>query len=125
MYYYEIIYIVHPALQAGHFEDVINKVTERIKDLKGNILFFENWGKKKLAYLIQKQKFGTYIILQCQVSSDNIGELSNDFEHNTNIIRYLITKIDKTDLMDEKNVEPKEIVEPEKNVEPEENVEKQ
>ena len=37
MYYYEIVYIVHPALQAGHLDDTINKINDKIKNLKGRI----------------------------------------------------------------------------------------
>tara|TARA_B100001750_G_C15424391_1_gene554686 strand:+ start:752 stop:1195 length:444 start_codon:yes stop_codon:yes gene_type:complete len=106
MYYYEIVYIVHPALQAGHLDDTINKINDKIKQLKGKVLFFENWGKKKLSYLIQKQKFGTYIILQCQLNGKDVGELNNDFEHNANIMRHLVSKIDEDHIMEQKNVQP-------------------
>ena len=53
MNYYEIVYIIHPALQAGHLDDTINKVNEKVIALKGRVLNFDNWGKKKLAYLVQ------------------------------------------------------------------------
>ena len=102
MYYYEIVYIVHPALQAGHLDDTINKINDKINHLKGKVLFFENWGKKKLSYLIQKQKFGTYIIMQCELNGKDISDLNNDFEHNANIIRHLVTKIDKEDIMEQR-----------------------
>ena len=51
MNYYEIVYIVHPALQAGHFDDIVNKINDKIEKLKGDVLYFENWGKKKLSYI--------------------------------------------------------------------------
>ena len=103
MSYYEIVCIIHPALQAGHLEDTIKQINDKIDSSKnGKMIYQENWGKKKLSYLIQKQKYGTYYIFQCMINGQFINELSDEFQHNTNIIRYLITKIDETQLMKEK-----------------------
>ena len=102
MNYYEIIYIVHPALQAGHLDDSVNQINKKVKDAGGEILYFDNWGKKKLSYLIQKQKYGTYILFQCKVGGEKIADLSIEFEHNTNILRHLISKITEDDIMEQK-----------------------
>ena len=104
MNYYEVVYIVHPALQAGHLDDTVNQINKKIEDLKGDILFFDNWGKKKLSYLIQKQKYGTYILFQCKINGDRINEIASEFEHNTNILRHLISKIEEEDIIKEKSV---------------------
>ena len=102
MNYYEIIYIVHPALQAGHLDDTVNQINKKMKDAGGEILYFDNWGKKKLSYLIQKQKYGTYILFQCKVGGEKIADLSLEFEHNTNILRHLISKITEDDIIEQK-----------------------
>tara|TARA_Y100001960_G_C14445085_1_gene714479 strand:- start:15 stop:512 length:498 start_codon:yes stop_codon:yes gene_type:complete len=102
MNYYEIIYIVHPALQAGHLDDSVNQINKKVKDAGGEILYFDNWGKKKLSYLIQKQKYGTYILFQCKVGGEKIADLSIEFEHNTNILRHLISKITEDDIIEQK-----------------------
>ena len=105
MSYYEIVCIIHPALQAGHLEDTIKQINDKINSSKnGKMIYQENWGKKKLSYLIQKQKYGTYYIFQCMIDGQFINGLSDDFQHNTNIIRYLITKVDETQLMKEKKI---------------------
>jgi len=103
MSYYEIVCIIHPALQAGHLEDTIKQINDKITSSKnGKVIYQENWGKKKLSYLIQKQKYGTYYIFQCELDGQFINELSDEFQHNTNIIRYLVSKIDGVQLMKEK-----------------------
>jgi len=104
MNYYEIIYIVHPALQAGHLDDTVNQINKKVKDAGGEILYYDNWGKKKLSYLIQKQKYGTYILFQCKVGGEQIADLSIEFEHNTNILRHLISKITEDDIMEQKTI---------------------
>jgi ribosomal protein S6 len=72
MNHYEILYIIHPALQAGHLDDTMKTVSEKIEHFKGKVLIQSNWGKKKLAYPIIKQKFGTYIFIQCTIDGIKI-----------------------------------------------------
>ena len=112
MNYYEIIYIVHPALQAGHLDDTVNQINKKVKDAGGEILYYDNWGKKKLSYLIQKQKYVTYILFQCKVGGEKIADFSIEFEHNTNILRHLISKITEDDIMEQKTTnQEQEVVE--------------
>ena len=105
MNFYEIVYIVHSALQAGHLDDTVNQINKKIDQLKGEILFFENWGKKKLSYLIQKQKYGTYIFFQCKIDGKKINDLTSEFEHNANILRHLISKITEDEILESKVVD--------------------
>ena len=102
MNYYEIVYVIHPALQAGHLDDIINQTNKKVEQLNGEILYFDNWGKKKLSYLIQKQKYGTYILFQCKIEGNTISELASDFDHNVNVLRHLITKITKNEILENK-----------------------
>ncbi len=110
MSYYEIVYIVHPALQAGHLDDTVNQINKKIEQLKGEVLFFENWGKKKLSYMIQKQKYGTYILFQCKIDGQKINELTSEFEHNANILRHLISKVTEDEILESKEIEPDQSV---------------
>ena len=105
MNYYEIVYIIHPALQAGHLDDIISQVNKKITNLNGKILYQDNWGKKKLSYLIQKQKYGTYVLIQCMIDGNSINEISTEFELNTNILRHLVSKIDENDIFEQKVTE--------------------
>ena len=106
---YETMYIIHPALQAGRLDDIISSVDNKISNLKGKKLFFDNWGKKKLSYEIDKQKYGTYVLLQFSLSGKNVHDLMDEFEHNANILRYLINKIDKNRLISQSKKEKTEI----------------
>ena len=114
MNHYEILYIIHPALQAGHLDDTIKTVSEKIEHFKGKVLIQSNWGKKKLAYPIIKQKFGTYIFIQCTIDGIKINDLNSEFEHNANILRHLITKIEEEDIIEQNNLS--EYIEKEKQV---------
>ena len=102
MNFYETMYIIHPALQAGRLEDIISTVDAKIETLHGKKIYFENWGKKKLSYAIDKQKYGTYILMQFSMKGDGIKEVMDEFEHNTNILRYLINRIEQEDILEQK-----------------------
>jgi len=106
MNFYETMYIVHPALQAGRLDDIVDNINTKIDGLKGKRLYIDNWGKKKLSYAIDKQKYGTYILVQFEMGGNNVYELSNEFEHNGNILRYLINRIEKTDILEQKEIAP-------------------
>ena len=102
MNFYETMYIIHPALQAGRLDDMIDSVHKKIDSLDGKRLYSDNWGKKKLSYAIDKQKYGTYVLMQFSMDALNVKELSHEFEHNSNILRYLTNKIEKTDVLESK-----------------------
>ena len=102
MNHYETVYIVHPAIQEGRLNDIISKFHNKLSKLKGEVLYIENWGKKKLAYAIDKQKYGTYIMCQYSLDGQNVKEISQELELNPNILRYLTNKIEKTDVLESK-----------------------
>ena len=64
MMYYETMYIVHPALEAGRLKDLILSVEKSLHTLGGETCAINVWGKKKLAYAINKEKYGMYILFQ-------------------------------------------------------------
>ena len=106
MGFYETTYILHSALQEGRLNDIINAIENKIKSLDAEILYSDNWGRKKLSYLINKEKYGTYVYLQFKLKDLNkLAELTSEFEHNPNILRYLNIKIDEEDII---KSEPKE-----------------
>ena len=103
MNYYETVYIIHPALQEGRLNDIVNKFQNKLEELKGKSLYVNNWGKKKLAYPIEKQKYGTYVLCQYSLSGENVKTISQDLELNPNILRYLTTKIDESKILEGSN----------------------
>ena len=98
MNYYETLYIVHPALESGRLKDIILSIQETFSTMNVNILGTDVWGKKKLAYLIDKQKYGTYVLVQFESDGTMNNKISTELEHNPNILSYLTSKIDESEL---------------------------
>jgi small subunit ribosomal protein S6 len=101
MNYYETLYIVHPSLEAGRLKDIIMSVEESLKKIGGAPLALELWGKRRLAYFIDKQKYGTYVLLHYNGEGKCTGEFAVELEHNPNILAYLTTCIEKENVMEQ------------------------
>ena len=91
---YETMYIVHPALESGRLKDLILSVEKSMHNLGGKTTAINVWGKKKLAYPINKERYGMYILFQFQNDGKSNKEFNLGLDHNSNILAYLTTKID-------------------------------
>jgi len=101
MNYYETLYIVHPSMESGRLKDIILGVEESLKKIGGSPLAMELWGKRKLAYFIDKQKYGTYVLLHYNGEGKCTGEFAVELEQNPNILAYLTTSIEKENVLEQ------------------------
>ena len=101
MNYYETLYIVHPALEAGRLKDIILSIETIFSNDTSNIISTQVWGKKKLSYMIDKQKYGTYVLIQFESDGQDINTISTELEINPNILAHLTTKISNVELQKE------------------------
>ena len=101
MNYYETLYIFHPSLESGRLKDIILVVEESLKKIGGSPLAMELWGKRKLAYFIDKQKYGTYVLLHYNGEGKCTGEFAVELEQNPNILAYLTTSIEKENVLEQ------------------------
>ena len=102
MNHYETLYIVHPAIEMGRLKDAIESVKNLITNNKNNtILYTEIWGKKKLAYPVEKQKYGTYVLVQYSGDGKTITTCNTEMEHNPNILAYITVKINQSEILEQ------------------------
>jgi len=101
MNYYETLYIIHPSLESGRLKDIILAVEESLKKIGGSPLAMELWGKRKLAYFIDKQRYGTYVLLHYNGEGKCTGEFAVELEQNPNILAYLTTSIEKENVLEQ------------------------
>ena len=87
---YELTYLIDDNVGESDLNKVTGKVGGYLKDLGGKVLKEEIWGRRKLAYPINKQEFATYVTINFEMGADKV----NDFEHNIKmtgkIIRHLM-----------------------------------
>ncbi|WP_331828461.1 30S ribosomal protein S6 [Candidatus Blochmannia sp. SNP] len=91
MRYYEIVFMVNPDC-SEQISGIINHYTEIIINSKGKIHRIENWGRRQLAYPINKFNKAYYILLNIEVSQNIMKELNNAFRFNNLIIRSMFMR---------------------------------
>ena len=64
MSFYETLYIVDPNLENKSLDKTMNEIGKELEKTKSKIINHRVWGKKRLAYPIERQKYGSYIIIQ-------------------------------------------------------------
>lgn len=95
MNFYENIIILNPSLNDKAVEEAVGRVKDVVVKKGGEILKSENWGHKKLAYEIKKQKNGTYILLLFKASPSVIAELGRFYKLFEPLLKFLIIKLRK------------------------------
>ena len=86
---YESAIIINAALEDNQIQSIISHVKELISSNDGEITDVEDWGRKRLAYMIKKSKIGYYIIFQFNAYPQIISTLEKFYKLDENILRYL------------------------------------
>ena len=94
---YESVIIGRQDLTSNQFEELIDEFVKIIETFKGVIKKRENWGLRNLAYKINKNRKGHYVLLNIDSSSDAIVEYERLMRLNEDIIRFLTIRISSVD----------------------------
>ncbi|MEW6714719.1 MAG: 30S ribosomal protein S6 [Nitrospirota bacterium] len=92
---YEKIMILNPGLDAKAVEETVEKVKEKITKQGGEILKSENWGTRKLAYELNKQDKGIYILLLFKSPPSTILELERFCKVTDTVIKFMVVRLQK------------------------------
>ena len=88
MRHYEIVFIVHPD-QSEQVPAMIERYRNTITQGGGKIHRIEDWGRRQLAYPIQKVFKAHYVLMNIEVGNDTLAELENAFKFNDAVLRHL------------------------------------
>ncbi len=91
MKHYEIIFIVHPD-QSEQVPAMIERYTNIIESKNATLHRLEDWGRRQLAYPINKVHKAHYVLMNIESNKDVIDEISEAFRFNDAVIRHLIIK---------------------------------
>ena len=94
---YESVIIGRQDLTPNQFEELVEEFIKIIESFNGIIKKRENWGLRNLAYKINKNRKGHYILLNIDSSSDAIVEFERVMRLNEDIIRFLTIRINSID----------------------------
>ena len=91
---YETIYILRPGTANNDVADINSRVRTIIEDRGGKVLKVDNWGKRRLAYEVQKERKGIYLYWQYLGSPAIVTEFERNMRMLDGVIRYLTVKLD-------------------------------
>ncbi len=94
MRHYEIIFLVHPD-QSDQVPSMVKRYKALIKQNNGQVHRLEDWGRRQLAYPINKVHKAHYILMNIECDKPTIEELESTFRFNDAVIRHLIIRKDK------------------------------
>ena len=89
---YELVVVVSAKLEEEERAAEIEKVSNLVTRFGGTITDVEEWGKKKLAYEIQKMHEGFYYFIQFEADSQCPAEIERHVRIMDNVLRYLVVK---------------------------------
>ncbi len=93
MRHYEIIFLVHPS-QSEQVPAMLDRYRTNLEARGGQIHRLEDWGRRQLAYPINKIHKAHYILLNVECDAEALAELENAFRFNDAVLRNMIIKRD-------------------------------
>lgn len=93
MRHYEIVLLVHPD-QSDQVGGMVERYTNLIQEANGQVHRLEDWGRRQLAYPINKIHKAHYVLLNIECAQSTLDELEELFRYNDAIIRNLIIRRD-------------------------------
>jgi small subunit ribosomal protein S6 len=94
MRHYEIVLLIHPD-QSDQVSAMVERYTSAVKDSGGQIHRLEDWGRRQLAYPINKIHKAHYVLLNIECGQNIVDELGEAFRYNDAIIRNVIIRRDE------------------------------
>ena len=91
---YELTVLIHPDLETD-IEAPLAKVRDIVKNAGGEITKEDNWGKKKLAYKINREDFAVYVYFDVKLPADAPLKISNTLNITDEVLRYLLVNVDE------------------------------
>ncbi len=94
MRHYEIVFLVHPD-QSEQVSGMVERYTASIKEDGGQVHRLEDWGRRHLAYSINKIHKAHYILMNVECSDTVLEELTTTFRYNDAVLRHMVIRTDE------------------------------
>jgi small subunit ribosomal protein S6 len=94
MRHYEIVFLVHPD-QSEQVPGMIERYSSAVTGGGGKVHRLEDWGRRQLAYPINKIHKAHYVLLNVECTDEALEELTTNFRYNDAVIRNLVVRMDE------------------------------
>jgi small subunit ribosomal protein S6 len=100
---YELVYVVSPDATEDQVTDLHNQVDQIVQRLSGTIEKTDNWGRRRLAYVIGPHKEATYVVETINGSGELMKEIDRRLKVTDLIIRHLVVRVDEDEQIIERS----------------------
>ena len=90
---YELVCIVQPELDETAFKSVVERVSGWVTETGGNVDKVDIWGRRKLAYIIHKQREGQYVLMNITLDPKATGELERNIRYLEPVLRHMLSAV--------------------------------
>lgn len=91
MRHYEVVFLVHPS-QSSQVPGMVARYRKLVTDHKGEVHRLEDWGRRQLAYSINKVHKAHYVLMNVECDYQAIEELEGIFRYNDAVLRHLVMR---------------------------------
>jgi small subunit ribosomal protein S6 len=96
MRHYEIVLLIHPD-QSEQVPAMLERYKTLVTNGGGKVHRVEDWGRRQLAYMIQKLAKAHYLCINIECSNEVLAEIETGFRFNDAVLRHLTVKMDKAE----------------------------
>jgi len=96
MRHYEVVFVVHPD-QSEQVPAMIERYTALVSSKGGKVHRLEDWGRRQLAYPIEKVAKAHYVLMNIECGQAELDELEHAFRFNDAVLRHLVVKMKKAE----------------------------
>jgi small subunit ribosomal protein S6 len=96
MRHYEVVFMVHPD-QSEQVAAMIERYRQMIESQEGVVHRLEDWGRRQLAFPIQKLVKAHYVLMNIETGEAALEELVSAFRFNDAVLRHLVVRMDKAE----------------------------
>ena len=91
---YESIFIVRPSISDDETNQLIEKMKGVLDKSGATLIKLENWGKKKLAYEVKRERRGTFVYLHFKAAGNAVAELEHSYRLEDSVMKFLTVKLE-------------------------------
>ena len=90
---YDVIVIADPRLSEEEVVTLLGRLQASLGGLGGEVVSTENWGKRRLAFELRKQREGIYVLLQVKTDPAVMREYERQLRLNESVLRFMTTRV--------------------------------
>ena len=91
---YELVFIIHPGVDGDDLTAVMDRVTGLVERNSGKVTQVDPWGLRRLAYPIQKQWEGQYVLMQLELAPQGVTGLERGLGLVEEVMRHLVVRVE-------------------------------